>query len=203
MRPARRTTPATRQRRSPDLADAVLQGVGHERHPRWSPDGTKFAFVSNRVDHSFIGVYDVRARTRDLPVAERRSRHEPDLVARRQAHRVHPPSGHAVRHSRRIRALAASAIPNGPAYNPLTALRGGRRGRRRREAAGAVVDEAAPQRRRHGPGLYDAAFAGGYTMSFWVADVATGDGKEFWHNAKGDKDCGGHQRDSTGQAPIA
>ena len=33
-----------------------------------------------------------------------------------------------------------------------------------------------------------AAFTGGYTLSFWVADVATGEGKEFWHNTKDDKD---------------
>src|SRR5262249_36616725 len=38
------------------------------------------------------------------------------------------------------------------------------------------------------PGLFSAAFTGGYTLSFWVADVATGDGKEFWHNQKDDKD---------------
>src|SRR4029079_7959598 len=31
--------------------------------PKWSPDGTKIAFSSNRNDHSFIGVYDMRART--------------------------------------------------------------------------------------------------------------------------------------------
>jgi dipeptidyl aminopeptidase/acylaminoacyl peptidase len=37
-------------------------------------------------------------------------------------------------------------------------------------------------------GLFSAAFTGGYTMSFWVADVATGEGKESWHNKKDDKD---------------
>ena len=31
-------------------------------------------------------------------------------------------------------------------------------------------------------GLYRAAFAGGYTIAFMVADVATGTAKEFWHN---------------------
>src|SRR5204863_2934333 len=38
------------------------------------------------------------------------------------------------------------------------------------------------------PGLFTAAFSGGYTLSFWAADVATGEGKEFWHNQKDDKD---------------
>jgi dipeptidyl aminopeptidase/acylaminoacyl peptidase len=31
-----------------------------------------------------------------------------------------------------------------------------------------------------------AAFTGGYTLSFWVADAATGEGREFWHNQKDD-----------------
>ncbi|NBW66947.1 S9 family peptidase, partial [bacterium] len=31
------------------------------------------------------------------------------------------------------------------------------------------------------PGLYTATFRGGYTLSLMVADVATGEAKEFWH----------------------
>ncbi|MBI3697904.1 MAG: prolyl oligopeptidase family serine peptidase [Acidobacteria bacterium] len=30
---------------------------------RWSPDGSKLAFVSNRRDHSFIGVYDLASKS--------------------------------------------------------------------------------------------------------------------------------------------
>jgi dipeptidyl aminopeptidase/acylaminoacyl peptidase len=37
------------------------------------------------------------------------------------------------------------------------------------------------------PGLTVAAFAGGYTLSFWVADAATGEAREFWHNAPDDR----------------
>jgi dipeptidyl aminopeptidase/acylaminoacyl peptidase len=36
---------------------------GQARDLRWSPDGARLAFVSARGDHSFIGVYDVAART--------------------------------------------------------------------------------------------------------------------------------------------
>ena len=35
----------------------VVRGVNFRQ--RWSPDGTKLAFTSDRGDHSFIGVYDV------------------------------------------------------------------------------------------------------------------------------------------------
>ena len=36
---------------------------GNNARQRWSPDGRKLAFVSDRGDHSFIGVYDVVAKT--------------------------------------------------------------------------------------------------------------------------------------------
>ena len=34
---------------------------GTVNSPQWSPDGTELAFVSNRGDHSFIGIYDARS----------------------------------------------------------------------------------------------------------------------------------------------
>jgi dipeptidyl aminopeptidase/acylaminoacyl peptidase len=34
---------------------------GTVNSPQWSPDGTELAFVSNRGDHSFIGIYDTRS----------------------------------------------------------------------------------------------------------------------------------------------
>ena len=40
-----------------------IKAWGTNSAPRWSPDGRKIAFVSSRVDHSFIGIYDVATRT--------------------------------------------------------------------------------------------------------------------------------------------
>ena len=39
----------------------VVRGQNFE--PGWSPDGSKLAFVSARGDHSFIGIYDVAAKS--------------------------------------------------------------------------------------------------------------------------------------------
>jgi len=40
-----------------------VQARGNTRQLRFSPDGSKLAFVSARGDHSFIGLYDVAAKT--------------------------------------------------------------------------------------------------------------------------------------------
>jgi len=38
-------------------AKGLLTARGESSDPRWSPDGSRLAFVANRGDHSFIGVY--------------------------------------------------------------------------------------------------------------------------------------------------
>jgi dipeptidyl aminopeptidase/acylaminoacyl peptidase len=43
-------------------AAQLLHTRGKARWLRWSPDGTKLAFVSGRGDHAFIGVYDSRLK---------------------------------------------------------------------------------------------------------------------------------------------
>jgi len=41
----------------------LIHALGKSSSLRWSPDGGQFAWVSNRGDHGFIGVYDFAAKT--------------------------------------------------------------------------------------------------------------------------------------------
>jgi dipeptidyl aminopeptidase/acylaminoacyl peptidase len=43
--------------------ERFIEGRGQAGSLRWSPDGSKIALVSNRGDHSFVGVYDVAAKS--------------------------------------------------------------------------------------------------------------------------------------------
>jgi dipeptidyl aminopeptidase/acylaminoacyl peptidase len=175
---ANRSAPARR-------SEPLVKAWGSNSNPVWSPDGRKFAFVSNRVDHALVGVYDVASR-------------KVTYLAPSVDHDSSPtwsPDGNRVAFIRRPgtpfglqahQGAGSIGNPDGPAYNPLTALRnGGRGGRGGGRGRGQAESEPSDDKR---PGLFSAAFAGGYTLSFWVADAATGEGKEFWHNQKDDKD---------------
>ena len=168
----------------------LIKAWGTNREPVWSPDATKIAFVSDRVDHSFIGIYD--ARTKDLTFVSPSVDHDtsptwsPDSRRIAFIRRPGTPFGQQAQHG-----TGSLGNPDGPAYDPLAALRAGGRAGGRGGGGGGRGRGAEPQDARAGadrPGLYASSFAGGYTMSFWVADAATGDAKEFWHDAKGDKD---------------
>jgi len=152
---------------------------------KWSPDGTKLAFVSNRVDHSLVGAYDVR--TRQVKFLSPSVDHDtsptwsPDGKRIAFIRRPGTPFGQQAHQGQ-----GSIGNPDGPAYNPLTAMRAGRGGAAQGRGGRGRGDSEAPRDGR--PGLMSAAFVGGYTLSFWVADAATGEGKEFWHNQKDDKD---------------
>jgi dipeptidyl-peptidase 4 len=183
--PARSAAPATADEapaRRGRRTEPLVRAWGSNSNPVWSPDGRRFAFVSNRVDHSLIGVYDVASR-------------KVIFLAPGVDHDTSPtwsPDGSRVAFIRRPgtpfglqahQGAGSIGNPDGPAYNPLNALRNGGRGGGRGRGQG----ESEPRDDKR-PGLYSAAFTGGYTLSFWVADAATGEGKEFWHNQKDDTD---------------
>ncbi|MBN2244251.1 MAG: S9 family peptidase [Candidatus Aminicenantes bacterium] len=54
-------TPPYDPDKMPEL-ELLFKAAGQNGSPQWSPDGTRFAFVSTRDDHSFIGVYDISQR---------------------------------------------------------------------------------------------------------------------------------------------
>ena len=76
---------------------------------------------------------------------------------------------------------AYAAPPQSPA--PATGGRGGGRG-----AAAAPGNAETPVNKV--PGIMRATFQGGYTISFYKADVTTGDAQEIWHNQPNDKIAG-------------
>jgi dipeptidyl aminopeptidase/acylaminoacyl peptidase len=41
----------------------VVRDLGRDGSLAWSPDGTRIAFVSNRTDHSLVGVYDLARKS--------------------------------------------------------------------------------------------------------------------------------------------
>ena len=160
---------------------------GSNSDPAWSPDSRRIAFVSNRTDHSFIAVFDVAARkvTYMSPSVDRDTspRWSPDST--RIAFIRRPGTPFAEQSQNGIGGLGN---PPGPAFNAAApgrggAGRGGGQGRGRGGDA-AQPGQAPPPAPR--PGLTTSVFTGGYNTSFWVADVTSGDGREFWHNAKDD-----------------
>jgi dipeptidyl-peptidase 4 len=177
-------------------AAPLIKAWGANSAPKWSPDGSKIAFVSDRVDHSFIGVYDTKTKTVSFlaPSVDHDTSPTWSADGKRIAFIRRPgtPFGQQAHQG-----IGGLGNPDGPAYDPLNAVRASRGGSGRggrgpstsSGRAGARGNAPAPVDTR--PGLMTSAFAGGYTLSFWVADVATGEGKEFWHTQKDDKDFSG------------
>ncbi|HEY7236471.1 MAG TPA: prolyl oligopeptidase family serine peptidase, partial [Gemmatimonadaceae bacterium] len=184
---------------------------GRQSNPRWSPDGSKVAFVSDRENHSFIGVYDTRTRrvdflapSVDCDAAPAWSRDSKRIAFLR---RPGVPFGMQAQEG-----SGSMGNPSGPASG-----RGGRGGgscaalafaRGGGGGGGAGRGEARTEdttRLRRFPGLYRAAFKGGYNLSVMVADVskcpaATGptqaggtecSARELWHDAANDEKFAG------------
>jgi dipeptidyl-peptidase 4 len=162
----------------------LITAWGTNSNPRWSPDGTKIAFVSDRVDHSFIAVYDVKAHrlTYLSPSVDRDTSptwspdskriafiRRPGLAFGQQAHTGYGGVGNPP---------GPAAVPGAPGQRP---------------GAAAIRSGLPPQAQQPGerpapaaiPGLMSGAFQGGHTLTFWVADVTTGEAREFWRNTVG------------------
>jgi dipeptidyl-peptidase-4 len=179
---------------------------GTNSNPVWSHDGRKLAFVSRRTDHGFIAVYDVATRrvTYLSPSVDFDSSPAWSADSRRIAFIRRPGTPFAQQSQEGVGGIGN---PPGPAFTSArgggagragNAGRGGGEGRggnagraggegRGGAAAGREGDPQAAPAPAPRPGLTSATFSGGYTLSFWVADAATGDAQEFWHNAPQDR----------------
>jgi len=163
---------------------AFITEWGVQREPKWSPDGKKFAWVSTRVDHSFIMVYDVATRTVKYmspsvdfdtsPMWMADSKH---LIFMR---RPGLPFGQQTLQTGAGSGANYAAPPQTPA-----AATGGRGGGGRGATAAAAGNAETPV--NNAPGIMRATFKRGYTIGFYRADVTTGDTQEIWHNQENDK----------------
>ena len=190
---------------APDSMDRGLKPFikewGSQSNPRWSPDGSRIAFVSNRTDHSFIGIYDTRTRRVDFVSPSVDFDGSPTWS----------PDGTRIAFTRcpglpfgRQAQQGSGGIgnPPGPAAAAGFGFGGGCAGGFGGGGGGGRAAEADTTRPQQSPGLYRATFPGGYTLSVMVADVSRctaarireehadggcGPAHEIWHNQPNDR----------------
>lgn len=168
-----------------------IKAWGRQGNPVFSPDGSRLAFVSTRENHAFIGVYEMRARTMKYLVPstdfDGSPSWSPDGKRIAFIRRPGTPFGQQVVTAPTAFGQAAPAAtgnrggpgggaPPAPRGCPAPAGGGGFGG-----GFGAGQGAAAPDTLPV-DGLCRTAFAGGHTIQFMVADVATGNAEVFWHN---------------------
>ena len=183
---------------------AFITEWGVQSDPKYSPDGKKIAFVSTRTDHSFIVVYDVATRTvkymspsvdfDTAPMWLPDSKHliymrRPGIPFGQQTQQggggIGLPPGPAAAQGNNA-APGGRGNGRGRGGNGQAAAQQNNGGRGGQNGQAAPNGQATPPVVNNSPGMMQATFRGGYTLSFYKADVTTGDSQEIWHNQKND-----------------
>ncbi|HEU5218953.1 MAG TPA: prolyl oligopeptidase family serine peptidase [Gemmatimonadales bacterium] len=169
-----------------------IKAWGRQSNPVWSPDGSRLAFVSARENHAFIGIYTMKSRTVDFMSPSTDIDGSPSWS----------PDGQRIAFLRRPgtpfgQQVVATQTPFGQTAPPAQGRPGGQGGaaptgcRPPAQGGGGFGGGFGGFQNDTNPapadGLCRAAFAGGYTIGFWVADVATGKARQVWHNQPQDR----------------
>lgn len=203
----------------PDSMDLGLKPLvnawGNQGSPVWSPDGSMFAWSSTRENHSLIMVYHVATRAVQYVAPSVDCDAEPVWSADGKSiaflRRPGTPFGEQAQQGG-----GGIGNPTAPGYNPASAARGGfsffgggggrefsgcRAGFGRGFFGGGRGGNGGGRGGRGGAadtshtsteaGLFNATFSGGYNLSIMVADVATGQAREAWHNQPDDREFAG------------
>ena len=162
---------------------------GTNSNPRWSPDGSKLAFVTTRTNHSYVAMYDVAKRTVsyvspgvDFDAVPTWSPDGKQIAFTRRPGLPFGRQGQAGTGS--IGNPAGPAAGRGSAAGMCAGTGGG--GGRGGGRFGGAPDTATAVDSLF-PGLCRATFVGGYTLSIMVADVSGGAAREIWHNEQGER----------------
>jgi dipeptidyl-peptidase-4 len=196
----------------PDSMDLGLKPFlvqwGRQTEPVWSPDGSMFAWTSQRENHALIVVFHLATNTVEYVAPGVDCDGNPVWSADGERiaflRRPGTPFGRQAQEG-----SGGLGNPQGPAYRPASESGafgrggggpftgcqsgfgrgpGGRgRGGPGGGGPGGGASDTTVTNTTTAPGFFDATFPGGYTLSLMVADLASGEAEEIWHNQPEDE----------------